>query len=204
VIIAFDFDDVLIDFVGCFLKAVNTRFDLDMTRDDIETVDWDMQEWANRLLSRVTGRYFAGRCWLEWLTAPGNIHFWEEADTVPGALEALRFLDEAGHKLEIVTNKSPEAAHVVWKWLHDNRAPIYAVHILQGFSKAEASQAEILVDDRPATIREWNASRPDRLGILFARSQNKEDRDDLYVANDFADIVYATWRKERMKCLTAV
>jgi len=188
--IAFDFDDVLVDFVGCYLDALETETGRHYDRKDISLDGWDMSTWANGVLGLGQENPMA---WLEWMRP--CVGLWETAKTTPGALPALWALERAGHELEIVTNKPRWAYSVVWSWLNRTDAPFSTVRILNGFSKEEASDADVLVDDRPSTVRAWNASRPGRIGILYARRQNEQDRKGLYVAQDMQDVVHAIERE---------
>lgn len=191
--IAFDFDDVLVDFVGAFLRGLNISLARahgkigGYTRFDIELDGWDMGPWANRTLVN-NGLMTPGERWLDWFM---NTHMplWMYAKTESGAVRVMEALVRDGHRLEIVTNKPLKARKVVYTWLLEWNAPVESVHILDGhFDKHEVSEADVLVDDRPDTLRAWIDSRPRRMGILYARSQNEDDRRGLYVAESMDDV----------------
>jgi hypothetical protein len=195
---AFDFDDVLVDFVGAWLLGLLEERGFCYYREDIALDGWDMGPWANKVLFETgLGESYTGMDWLEWLNHPGRIKYWDEAETTPGALEALNDLASAGVELELLTNKPRWAHTVVWSWLFRTDAPFGGVRILNHMSKEQASDADILVDDRPGTIRKWEATG--RTGILYARSQNASDRAGFNVAYDFADVVYAVQRELRLE-----
>lgn len=186
--VAFDFDDCLVDFVGCFLKAVNRELNSRYTREDVDYDGWSMGSWASSVV---------GEDWLEWFER--RPRYWLEAETLPGALETLWALDKAGHELELLTSKPRWAHMVVWNWLVEHHAPFSTVRILDRVrEKHEASDADIIVDDRPETVRDWNSSSFMRFGILFARVHNEGHRSGLYVAESHADVLYAVQREEMM------
>jgi len=180
--IAFDFDDVLVDFVQCWLDAVWAERGVSYDRRNIKVENWDMTAWANDVLGTE------GMGWLEWLNGGSRINYWKQAATEPGMLEVLHRLHRQGHVLELVTNKPPWARQVVWAWLHRTDAPFTEVQILDTFGKEQASTASLLVDDRPDTIRKWE--KTGRTGILYARSQNETDRNFPYVAYTPEDICW--------------
>lgn len=176
--VAFDYDDVLVDFVGCWVRSVNELMGKDLKREDLRLDGWDMATHASEIV---------GMNWLdEWLKE--HIEYWYEAETTPGALATLKRLHEKGHSIEIVTNKPNWAKPVVWNWCQTHNPAVDKVTIANHFAKHEISDADILIDDRPSTLHAWNNSRPGRLGVLFARSQNKAQRHLFPVAETFDDI----------------
>ena len=180
-IVAFDYDDVLVDFVGAWCDAYNMEVAHDelIFREDLILNGWDMSKHASELV---------GEDWLEFLRK--NVRYWEEAETTPGAVEAINELRRRGIGVEIVTNKPDWAQHVVWGWLARNQVAVDGVIITTHFAKHEVSNADVLVDDRPSTVRSWIDSRPERSGILFARSQNENDREGLLTAYNFDDVLW--------------
>lgn len=177
--IALDFDDVLVDFVGAWLNSANTELGLEVSREDIRLEGWDMAKHASKLV---------GMDWLEWIRL--HLDYWMAAETTPRAVEAIAILADDGHEVQIVTSKPGWARPIVWNWLAKNNPKVYKVVITNHFSKHDASDADVLVDDRPSTVRAWVDSSPDRYGILFARSQNVSDRKGLMVAETFDDVVH--------------
>ena len=184
-VVAWDFDDVCIDFVGAWLRAVRKELHLYIERADIKLDGWDMSAWANQTLYDAGVKINPGpMAWLDWMP----LTYWLTADTTPGVERCMsRFADE-GMVNEVVTNKPPYARTVVWSWLLRTDVPVTRVEINGHFKKHEVSQAQVLIDDRPSTIRAWNESRGDRLGILYGRSQNIHDREGLVVANSMTDV----------------
>jgi deoxypyrimidine-specific 5' nucleotidase type C protein (NT5C) len=176
--IAFDFDDVLVDFVGAWCKSVQDVLMLPCSREDLILEGWDMGKHASQIV---------GMDWLdEWFR--DHMSYWINAETEPDAVDTLWHLGLAGHQISIVTNKPDWARIAVWSWLEREDPHVDSVIIANHFSKEEISDADVLVDDRPDTIRRWEASRPDRLGVLYARSQNINDRIGFTVAEDFGDV----------------
>jgi len=179
VIVAFDFDDVLVDFVQAWLDAFNEVNSTSWTREDIRLKGWDMSAWANEQVKDGD--------WLEFLR--DRLEYWVNAETEPGALECLERLHGDGHRIELVTNKPAWARTVVWRWMDRYNPPIEKVVIANHFGKAKLSDATILVDDRPETLTDWEQSNSERTGILYARSQNRHARDKFVVAGNM-DGVY--------------
>lgn len=177
--LAFDYDDVLVDFVQAWCDSVNEQHPTaTITREGLILDGWDMSKHASDIV---------GMDWLQWLEI--HLEYWYNAKTTPGALDALQTLKTRGHTLEIVTNKPEWARPVVWNWLGYNNPPFDQVTITNHFGKEDISNADVLIDDRPSTLDRWVASRPGRVGILFARSQNVKEQGMFPTAYTMQDVV---------------
>ena len=168
---------MLIDFVGAWIHSVNMELGGDWKREDLRLEGWDMAAHASEIV---------GCHWLnDWFRQ--HIGYWMDADTTKGAVKCINRLSE-NFDIEIVTNKPDWARVVVWDWLHWHNPNVFRVTVTDHFAKHEVSNADILIDDRPDTVRRWIDSRPGRYGILFDRSQNRDDRSGLLVARDMIEV----------------
>lgn len=164
--IAVDCDDVLVDFFPRVLAAHNKEFGTDLRPDDITT--WDENPLK---MSPHFGPGCMYATWWDWLR---DRHWlWSTCDAVPGAVGGLSKLAAAGHHIELLTAKPAWAKREMTSWLakwHPTFDQLTFVD-LDG-SKPEASQAMVLIDDRPQNVEEWCAAG--RVAILFDRPWNRE------------------------------
>jgi hypothetical protein len=160
-------DDVLLDFFGGVLTALYTEYNLvvpwngDPWGDDAVSAAFDLPIWKESGYDDWWG-WLRERDWL-W----GSVF-----QAVPGAIGGIKTLRERGHQVELVTAKPTWAEPQVWRWLGKWRPAVQRVTIVPiGVSKAEVTDADIIIDDKLATIHDWVDSEDDRLGIWFARHE---------------------------------
>lgn len=173
--LALDLDDVILDFTGGLRTSVQVEYDVAVP----EFTDWDIAAVLNPIIGYSWWKWMKNRDWL-WKTFPA----------VPGAIGSINILREQGYYLEIVTSKPQWAEASVWQWLGRWRPAVHRVTIVDQESKADVTEAHILVDDKPQNCQEWAASG--RPAVLFSRSHNRsmkvERHDLIYRADSWADV----------------
>ena len=181
--IAVDLDDVILDFVGNLCTVINTEYDAGLNPEDI--VEWDLRKVLDEYVGENWWRWWKERDWL-WALAPA----------VPGAIGGLRTLRKEGHDVEIVTSKPEWAEAQTFRWLGKWRPPVKRVTIVgMDEKKAEVSDAELLIDDKPLNIEEWVAhpsfsrEKFTRKAWLFARPHNAAFRKDLVVVDGWREVI---------------
>lgn len=156
--VAVDLDDVVLDFLGGLVTAVNTEFGSDLKQADVK--DWDLHEMLDPIVGRSFWKWLRDRYWL-----------WSNFPAVPGAMGGLEALRRQGYYLECVTSKPDWAEAQVWKWMGKWRPPFHRVTIVgHDDKKADFSDALFLVDDKPQNCEEW--SETGRTALLFDRPHN--------------------------------
>ena len=154
--IAVDCDDVLLDLTGGVRRVVEREYGVELP----EFTDWNMNQWLEPVLGEKWMKFMRRRDWL-WSTFPA----------IPGAIGTLTLLRREGHYLEMVTSKPEWAEASVFDWLAKWRPPIQRVTIVPpDGNKAEATNADLLIDDKPDNVIGWAATG--RPALLFTRAHN--------------------------------
>ena len=159
--IAFDLDDVILDFVGGLRAAIQKEYGVSIPDSTIE--DFNLSPYLDPIL---------GEGWWGWLKRRDWL--WGNFPAVDGAIGTLERLRREGFYTEIVTSKQEWADYAVWKWLGKWRPPVQRVTIVRkDDNKAHFSDAYVLVDDKEENVLDWIASRPGRKALLFSRPHNR-------------------------------
>lgn len=156
--IAVDMDDVILDFLGGLRSAVKKEY-------GVTLVDEDFTEWnISSVLDPIIGR-----SWWSWMKEREWI--WATFPPVDGAIGGIEKLRRQGHYLELVTSKPQWAEHNVYKWLGKWRPSFQRVTIVDRQAKVEATDAALLIDDKPANCLGFMSAG--REAILFDRPHNQ-------------------------------
>ena len=172
--IALDLDDVILDFSGVLLRCVQKEYGVDLTAQ-FEERYWDLHAILDPVVGESWWKWWRARDWL-----------WATSDAVDGAIGAIRTLRKDGHYLEILTAKPEWAEPQTWRWLGKWRPPVHAVRFVgMDEKKSDCSDCDVLVDDKPENITDWQASRPrlERTGVLFDRPHNRKTEGLIRAAN---------------------
>jgi len=78
----------------------------------------------------------------------GRSLFWH-LETFPGAVEALRRLDEEGHEIVILTTKPPFAIADTHEWIAAQGIPTKEIHILEDKWRIDC---DVYLDDGPHVL----------------------------------------------------
>lgn len=161
--VAFDADDVVVDYVSLVCDVLNRDYGVTppVTKDDI--VSWEFGKFLDEHI---------GIDWWTWWET--KAHLWgSKAKPIEGALGALEKLTRDGHRLEIVTSKPPWARRYMWEWCFRYDPLVSAViQVPLNGDKTQYTNAQYLVDDRPKNVEEWVASRKDRQALLYFAPHN--------------------------------
>jgi 5'(3')-deoxyribonucleotidase len=117
----------------------------------------------NRQVPDINGRWPDG----EWHKIRDNRHFYRDLPMMPGAEElitlARQFRDQGGWRLCMLTaiphnNDMPDVYHDKIDWMRE-RWPEIRVHFgpYSHDKQVHCQPGDILVDDRPSNIAEWQA-----------------------------------------------
>lgn len=168
--VAFDADDVVVDYVTLVCEVMNRDFGVDppVTKDDV--VSWNFGQFLDEHI---------GIDWWEWWET--KAHLWgSKAKPLPGALGTLEQLTRDGHRLEIVTSKPPWARRYMWEWAFRYDPVVSAIiQVPLNGDKTQFTNAQYLVDDRPKNALEWVDSRGDREALLYFAPHNVDCGDDV-------------------------
>lgn len=137
-----DLDDVVYSFVGALRTVVHTRTGRPLasmpepTCWDFHAVDWGMplEEFLDHFAAGINSGIIFGT-----------------GEPLPGAIEGMRQLSDAGHRLHIVTDRGapgdPAIAHASTRaWLADVQAPYTSLTFSR--DKTVAGDLDIFIDDR--------------------------------------------------------
>ncbi len=156
--VAVDLDDVVLDFCGGLVTAMNTEHAAGLTIEDIQ--EWDLSVILDPII---------GRSWWDWLRERDWL--WSNFGAIEGAIGGLEKLRRDGHYLECVTSKPQWAEASVWKWLGKWRPPFQAVTIVGVETcKVDFTDAAVLIDDKPKNVAQF--ADASRYGILYNRPHN--------------------------------
>lgn len=160
--VAVDMDDVMLEFTQHILDCVAREYGPSYGIEEI--TDWD----DNPL--KHDRRFVGGGTWWDWLRTRDWL--WAKAPAVPGAVGGIQQLRDMGHHVELLTTKPTWAEWTVWAWLGKWRPAVHQVTIVPtGGSKADYSDALILVDDALHNLVPWAATG--RTAIVYDRPWNQ-------------------------------
>lgn len=172
--LAFDLDDVVLDFTGGLRNSVEVEYDVEVPPFTV----WNIAEVLDKIIGHSWWKWMKNRDWL-WKTFPA----------VKGAIGTINILRSQGYWVEIITSKPDWAEAAVWQWMGRWRPSVDRVTLVQdGDIKADFSDADILIDDKPQNCAEWAASG--RPAVLFSRPHNLNDKvvAPIYRADTWADV----------------
>lgn len=176
-----DLDGVVADFNAGWTDLHNAEFGGSLTADLVTS--WDG-------LHAVGGFGDMNEFWT-W-AAPGEERrsVFRHLELVAGALDTLRALDRAGHRIVIVTTKPDWAIHDTFHWLADNGVPTREVHLTD--TKHEVD-CDVYLDDSPVVLPDLVRHRPAATVCRFVRAWNApvEGTQDISSWRDFHALVMA-------------
>lgn len=160
--VAIDLDDVCMEFYSSVLKAVKKEYGVEYLYENVS--GWDKNELKESLI------FGEGRTWWDWLR--DRDWLWAQFPAVEGAIGGIATLRQQGHYVEAVTSKPDWARWTVWAWLGKWRPDFHRVTIVSsGQEKSAFTDADILVDDSPSNIIDWQCD--DRVCVIYDRPWNQ-------------------------------
>lgn len=153
----FDMDDVICDLMTPWLSAINAVSGESLRREDI--TDWDVGRFT-RIGNQAY--QFIHEPWLY-----GSLRL------MPGAARVLGRLIDAGHDIYILTAAVPEAATPKAHWVDEHLPWLGHRRMWLGHDKWRlARPGALMVDDKPANIRDWRAAGG--IGLVFDQPWNQD------------------------------
>jgi 5'(3')-deoxyribonucleotidase len=154
-------DEITVDLMTEWLRIYNLEWKDNLARDAVK--DWDFHKFV---------KPECGKKVYEILKRPG---LFDHLQPHEGAVEAITDLVNHGHDVRFATAPpSSDAARGKIEWVKRTFAHLrFGIdHVLQLHDKAWLN-ADILIDDKPATIKEW-AKKPGCVIMAIAHPHNRD------------------------------
>lgn len=103
--IALDVDEVLADFLAKMIEYHNQEYGTSLKRSDFYTYDW-WHVWGGTADEAFHKLY-------QFMLSPMN----DEVMPILGAVEGVRALKEAGHRLAVITGRPKQVSYLTEEWL---------------------------------------------------------------------------------------
>lgn len=142
--IVLDQDEVICSWVARILEWYNHDYGTSFTRQDV--TDY----WAMENILGPQGKPFIRSC----MRYP---EFYRDLDPMPGAIDGVKKLIDAGHDVVIATAIPPSAGiafHGKLEWIRRNM-PFFNTKNFIAIQRKSLLDGDILVDDGPHNIKEW-------------------------------------------------
>jgi 5'-nucleotidase len=176
--VAIDVDGVLADHVPAVLSKLRTENpEFAMTKEDVQSWDEELPTIGSDMKVEIE-------------RAESTSNFVKSIPPIKGAVQATNQIADDGHDIIIVTNRPESILPATHEWLEYHGIPHRREESLStnGMSKSVAD-ADILIDDFPANLREFmNVG----LGILFIQPWNLSFIDEF--RTDEQSFVADTWK----------
>ena len=173
-----DLDGVVADFTTGWMRFYNRDFGADLGVEH-------SQQWGD--VVNLTHFADIGEFW-DWTSdLDGRSVFWH-LEPFPGALEALRSLDDAGHDIVIVTTKPAFAETDTHEWIEKHEIPAAEVHILED---KWLVPCDVYLDDGPHILPALVEHRPQSTVCRYVRPWNRPvpGAVDVETFDEFRDVV---------------
>ena len=169
-----DLDGVLANFTSKALEQVKKIYDIEMKYEDITKARIGEMVW-DKMSEEQREKYGEPNVYGDICPAG----FFYSLDTYPGAVEGVKNLYHAGHKIIFLTKplewKHSSSEKMEWLDLHFNDIE-YSVIMVSDMSSKYRVQCDCLIDDDPRAL----VKLPPYHGICIARPWNKEFREKYY------------------------
>lgn len=165
--ILFDVDGPCGAFVDSLLAHMSADKSLGIVPTADKVVEWDFHK---TIFDKVQRDAFH-----ELMENP---LFWATMSVEPGAQEVVRKLREAGHQVDFIT--SPWVTCVGWEsarrdWLKAHFDAEFDDVIVCPGVKKHRYHGDILIDDKPSTVKAWQHRHDEGLALLYACTHNRND-----------------------------
>lgn len=183
-----DLDGVVADFNGGWMRRYNDTYGTALEPSLVR--HWD---------DLHTHTHFPDqRAFWHWAATEGNGQgsFFRHLDPYPGALDALRRLDDAGHSVVILTSKPDWAVHDTFAWVAAHEIPTREVHVVS--DKASVT-CDVYLDDADHNLVRLRAKRPGAVICRYVQPWN-DPADGLHDIPDwgtFLTLIDHLERRER-------
>jgi 5'(3')-deoxyribonucleotidase len=154
-----DLDGVVANFTKGWIDFYNRDFDAALAVE--QATAWDG-------VTSITHFEDMDAFW-KWTEAlDGRSLFWH-LEPFPGAVETLRELDAAGHRIVVITAKPAFAVADTYEWINAQGIPTSEIHILEAKWEIDC---DVYLDDGPHVLPGLVAHRPDRVVCRYVRPWN--------------------------------
>lgn len=167
--ILIDMDEVMINTVSCWVKALNNKFGTNVKFEDI--TDWDMAKAFPDLSENDIWSVF-------------NVEFWANVEPITGSCSAIEYLIKKGHNIYVVTAAYPDSLsyrYMILKMYY----PFIPIENVIICHKKQLVDADVLIDDGIHNIEGGKYKT-----ILFNKPWNQScDYKWIYKANNWSEIL---------------
>lgn len=203
--ILIDLDGIVVDLLSVWLQLYNREWNDHLTKHDITAYDF------SDLVKPECGRAI----FKDYLSRPG---LFAALPPIPGAVDALKELQERGHEIVIASYPpSPEAAKDKLIWI-EKYLPFISKHYWTDMGQSCSTvmlghekwmlKADAIIDDDPYNVVTYGRAWPSAKLIMMDYPYNRqvpsvdpagpvilprESRNDIYVALDYRDTANA-WK----------
>jgi 5'(3')-deoxyribonucleotidase len=173
-----DLDGVVANFTQGWMGFYNQQFGTELAVED-------SQRWHD--LVHLTHFADIDEFWRWSSDLDGRSVFWH-LEPFPGAIDALRSLDEASHEIIIVTTKPDFAVDDTHEWIETHSIPASEIHILED---KWLVACDVYLDDGPHVLPGLVEHRPDSTVCRYVRPWNQPVPGALDVRDfdEFRDVV---------------
>lgn len=180
-----DMDGILVDLFQYWLDLIEKDHGAEFKTLPEEITRWDLHKCGN-LQKLGAAKTYA------YLQQPG---FFRNAPALPGAIEGLKSLVDAGHEVVIVSSPSgPISAKEKLEWLAEHAPFLPAKNIMLANMKTLV-RGDVLIDDHPQTLVDYAKTWPGSIciGIEYPYNGEADKTDGVVMAGDYTDTASA-WR----------
>lgn len=173
-----DLDGVVANFTKGWMKFYNRDFGTQLAVED-------SRDWGD--LVNLTHFADIDEFWTWTSDLDGRSVFWH-LETFPGAVDALRQLDEAGHDIVVITTKPTFAVDDTHDWVEQHGIPAVEIHILED---KWLIPCDVYLDDGPHVLPGLVEHRPESTVCRFVRPWNRpvEGAVDVRDFDEFREVV---------------
>lgn len=172
-----DADAIAADLLGKWLIWYNAKYNDNLTIEHI--TEWDLHKFVKK------------ECGYKIYDFIDTGDAYRDLDPLPGAVEAIKALDKAGHNVVMVSagSKHPDTAGHKLEWFKR----------VLGFSRKkciighqkELIRGDVFIDDSPPNIQKYRAAWPNTPIMTIAYPYNESVKDICWRADSYKDTLSA-------------
>lgn len=169
--IAIDLDGVLADASKIWIRLLNEKFNIVVTKSDVNK--WDF--WKKINISKQAFENTLNEAWEEWSTVE---------ETEINLCQKVRTIRNLG-KTNLVTARNEKTMNNVMKWLRKNKIEFDNIIVVDEFYSKAKLDYDVFIDDSPIQIMEIANSK--KLALIYNQpwNSNVKERNNLIRINNF-------------------